>query len=328
MHEQLLEILAEPGTGADLELRHARSSAGVIEEGELVSKETGRVYPVVRGIPRFVDPSNYAASFGMQWNRFREIQIDSESAGTHSRDRFDNETGWDAEQLHGKRLLDAGCGAGRFAEIAASRGAHVVALDLSSAVDAAKTTLERFENCDVVQGSVLDPPLKPGTFDFAYCIGVAQHTPSPEDAVRAVVKTVKPGGRFALTIYARRPWTKLNAKYVIRPITKRMPRDALLRSIETVMPVAFPIAERLFSVPKLGRVAQFMVPVAVYLERDRPGWPREQRYREAILDTFDMLSPQFDAPMTWQEVESVLDGLRAADWQFKTRVPINVIGTR
>src|SRR5205814_6750829 len=118
-------------------------------------------------------------------------------------------------------VLDAGCGAGRFAEVAAARGANLVALDMSSAVDAAAKTLAPFSNVDVVQGSILDPPLKRHSMAFAYCIGVAQHTPDPPRAVSQVIGTVRPGGRFAFSIYARRPWTKLNAKYLVRPLTRR-----------------------------------------------------------------------------------------------------------
>jgi SAM-dependent methyltransferase len=225
-------------------------------------------------------------------------------------------------------VLDGGCGAGRFAEIAAARDANLVALDMSSAVDATKQTLARFRNVDVVQGSLLEPPLRRGSMDYAYCIGVAQHTPSPEDAVRQVVESVRPGGEFAFSIYARRPWTKLNAKYLIRPLTKRVPKEVLLDAIERVMPVAFPLADRLFSLPKVGYLARFMVPLAVYAREDRPGWTHEQRYREAVLDTLDMLSPAFDSPMTWREVERVLEQVKASRWTFQTRVPVNVVGTR
>jgi SAM-dependent methyltransferase len=334
MREQLLEVLAEPKTGAALELRDARPSRGTngggtqIEEGTLVSTETGRRYPIIRGIPRFVDPSNYTASFGMQWNAFRDVQLDSAGGGTHSRDRFEEETHWSEAHLKGKWVLDGGCGAGRFAEVAAARGASLVALDMSSAVEAAKQTLAAFPDADVVQGSLLEPPLKRGSMDFAYCIGVAQHTPSPKEAVRQVVESVKPGGEFAFSIYARRPWTKLNTKYLIRPVTKRLPKETLLNAIERVMPVAFPVADRLFGVPKLGYLARFFLPVAVYDAKERPTWDREQRYQEAVLDTLDMLSPAFDSPMTWREVEKVIRKTGAERWQFQTRVPVNVIGTR
>jgi SAM-dependent methyltransferase len=327
MREELLDVLREPSTGARLELRDARSASGGIEEGSLVSVETGRAYPIVRGIPRFVDSSNYTASFGLQWNHFRSAQIDSEtSGGGYSRSRFDAETGWTTEHLRGRRVLDAGCGAGRFAEIAASYGAQVLALDMSSAVDAAKKTLARFPNVDIVQGSILEPPVARESMDFAYCIGVAQHTPAPPLAVQKVVETVKPGGEFAFTIYGRRPWTKLNTKYLIRPLTKRLPKHVLLAAIERVMPVAYPVANRLFALPKIGRVAKFVIPVAVY--QDRTGFSPEERYRESVLDTFDMLSPEFDSPMTWREVRSVFNDSKVCRYDFRTRIPINVTGVR
>ncbi len=325
MREKLLSVLAEPGTGAALELRNAKGSNGRIEEGELVSSATGKIYPIVRGIPRFVEGETYAETFGMQWNAYRDFQLDSSTGATHSRDRFDAETHWDEETLRGKWTLDAGCGAGRFAEIAAARGAELVALDYSSAVEATAKTLARFDNVDVVQASLLEPPFRPGAFDFAYCIGVIQHTPDPPRGVREVVRVVRSGGRFSFSIYARQPWTKLNAKYLLRPVTKRLPPKLLRAGIEAVMPVAFPVTEVLFKLPVVGKVAKFTIPIANY---NRGDFTYEQRYREAILDTFDMLAPAFDSPMTAAEVENELRAVGAASWQIQTRVPVNVIGAR
>ena len=326
MRPSLLDILAEPRTGAPLRLEGAREVGGRIEEGRLVSTAGGRTYPIVRGIPRFVEGGNYADNFGMQWNRFRREQIDSATGGTHSRRRFDDETGWTAERLAGRRVLDAGCGAGRFAEVAAARGAELVALDFSSAVDAAKETLAGFPNADVVQGNLLEPPFRPGTFDFAYCIGVVQHTPDPPAVIRNVVACVRPGGEFAFTIYGRRPWTRLNGKYLLRSITRRVPQDKLLAAIQASMPVLFPITDKLFRLPVVGRAAKFAIPVANWV--DRAEFTREQRYQEAILDTFDALAPRYDSPMTWQEVEAPLREAGAASWEFRSRVPVIVTGTR
>ena len=51
---------------------------------------------------------------------------------------------WLPEDLHGKRLLDAGCGTGALAVEAARRGAHVVAVDLSSTlIELARTRAPR-----------------------------------------------------------------------------------------------------------------------------------------------------------------------------------------
>jgi SAM-dependent methyltransferase len=326
MREKLLEILREPVSGATLTLKAARTSGGQIEQGELLSSATGRSYPIVRGIPRFVPPESYAESFGLQWNKYRDVQLDSESDAQYSRARFDAETGWTENDLRDRWCLDAGCGAGRFAEVAASRSPNLVAMDLSSAVEAAKRTLEPFPQVDVVQASLFEPPFASGTFDFVYCIGVIQHTPDPRRAVDTVVRLTKPTGRFAMTIYGRRPWTKLNGKYLLRPITRRLPQPVLLRAIETAMPVLFPVTDVLFRVPVLGKVAQFALPVANRVERT--DFTRERRYAETVLDTFDSLSPRYDSPMTWREVEAVLRAVPATQWEFRRRVPVECVGVR
>jgi SAM-dependent methyltransferase len=326
MREELTEILAEPGTQAPLELTISRGSAGVIEEGTLTSTATGKPYPIRGGIPRFVEADSYAESFGRQWNRFREVQLDSHNGASYSRTRFDAEIGWTTEQLSGRWVLDAGCGAGRFAEIAAGRGAKLVALDISTAVEAAARTLSSFKNASVVQGSILEPPFREGSFDYCYSIGVMQHTPEPPQGIASVVRCVREGGAFALTAYARRPWTKLYSKYLLRPVTVRLPPERLLATIEKMMPVAFPVTDVLFRIPWLGKVAKFALPVANYV--DRSDLTREQRYHEAVLDTFDMLSPTYDSPLTWQEVEAAIQNAGASTWQFRSRVPINLLGTR
>src|ERR1700722_13144291 len=100
----------------------------------------------VDGVLNFISDSSvdYCTNFGDQWQRFRNIQIDSLSGSTESRDRFFRETGVDPKWLAGKLVLDAGCGAGRFSEIALQAGASVVAVDLSDAVHACRRTLSSF----------------------------------------------------------------------------------------------------------------------------------------------------------------------------------------
>ena len=56
------------------------------DENALVCTACGSPYPIVRGLPRFVSSDNYAASFGMQWNRHPRTQLDSETGLTISRD--------------------------------------------------------------------------------------------------------------------------------------------------------------------------------------------------------------------------------------------------
>jgi ubiquinone/menaquinone biosynthesis C-methylase UbiE len=284
-------------------------------------------YPITRGIPRFVPEDNYASSFGYQWNRFRREQIDSINGMTQSERRFRTETAWPDGWDHGKWILDAGCGAGRFLEVATrSPHAQVVGIDISNAIDAAAQTVAGRPNAHLVQASILNLPFRPRSFDGVYSIGVIQHTPDPAGAVRSLSRVVRDGGRIAVTIYERRRFTPLYSKYWLRPLTRRMPPRTLLTLIQAAMPVAFAVTELLFRIPVLGRLFQFLIPVANYV------YDREltisQRYRWAILDTFDMLSPAYDIPQREADVRHLLAEAGLAD---VTRLPnpgLNLVAVR
>ena len=179
MRDAFLEVLVSPETGAPLKLAEsAIRNDDKVEQGHLYSDDGTETYRVVDGIPRFVDETNYADNFGLQWNHFRQIQLDSFSGLSISADRFWAATGWDPKMLEGKWVLDAGCGAGRFAEVALSAGANVVALDYSSAVDACSSNLAEHPNLHLVQADIFNMPFKDGFFDFIYSLGVLQHTPN------------------------------------------------------------------------------------------------------------------------------------------------------
>ena len=131
MKTELLELLRGPTTGQHLTLEADGNNSQLIDVGWLVSEDGQHRYPIRNGIPRFVPQSNYADNFGMQWNHFRQIQLDSHSGLPISSDRFWLATNWTPADLKDQWVLDVGCGAGRFAEVALKAGAKLVALDYS-----------------------------------------------------------------------------------------------------------------------------------------------------------------------------------------------------
>jgi ubiquinone/menaquinone biosynthesis C-methylase UbiE/uncharacterized protein YbaR (Trm112 family) len=310
MRLSLLDRLACPDCVASLACEaHATASDGDVETGVLRCTGCAKTYPIRNGIPRFVEDDNYAASFGLQWNRFRAEQIDAINGFNLSAERFHAETGWPREWLSGKWILDAGCGAGRFTDVASGAGAEVVGVDISNAVDAAKATLKGRKNVHLVQASIYALPFRPGAFDGAYCIGVIQHTPDPLSALRALPRFVRAGGRLGFFIYERKRWTLLYSKYLVRPFTTRLSSPALLRLIRITMPVLFPLTEILFRVPVVGRLFAFMIPVSNYVgvnTRTNGGLSMRERYRWAVMDTFDMLAPRYDQPLTFAEASAAL----------------------
>jgi len=272
---------------------------------ELTCPNCSKGFPVVGEIPRFVPKENYAESFGLQWNRFANTQIDSKVGTNRSEIRFREETLWDERDLNGKLVLDAGCGSGRFSEIALKLGASLIAVDYSSAVEASKQNLSAPDKL-IVQGDLAALPILDQTFDFIYCIGVLQHTSEPARIVKELLRCLKVGGEITLTFYENSSWHVLwYSKYVVRPLTKRLPKALLLKVIEKTSPIWFPLTSFLFSLPgNLSRGFRFLIPVANYVEYKYAN-PKIAR-DEAILDTFDMLSPSYDKPIKKSEIHSWL----------------------
>lgn len=325
MKRKLLEILICPKCSGSLNL--STKNIGEIIEGEFDCQNCGAKYQITDGIPRFIELDNYASSFGYQWNLFRKEQIDSHNGTTLSADRFWKETEWTNDEFKGKWILDAGCGAGRFLDVSSTVEADVVGIDISNAIDAAKKNLEGRENVHFVQASIYELPFRAESFDFCYCIGVIQHTPSPESSLRSIAKMVKKKGEIAVTIYERRKWwTMLYSKYWLRPITKRMSKESLLTLIKGVMPIAFPLTDVLFRIPVLGKFFMFSIPIANYVHERQLN--RKQRYAWAILDTFDMLSPQFDSPMTEAEASKILAESGVNEISRLTDSGLNLVGKR
>lgn len=310
MQTKLLEILVCPKCHGELACGAKEVEAdGDITTGTLRCANCNDEYQIISGIPRFVERDNYASSFGLQWNLFKAEQVDNLNGFKISENRFYSVTEWKKEWLDGKMILDAGCGAGRFLDIVSQANAEVVGVDLSISVEGAKTNMAGRKNVHLVQASIYELPFRPETFDGCYCIGVVQHTPDPQKTLKSLAKMVKEAGRIAFFIYERKAQTLFYSKYLIRPLTKRLGNKNLLRLIKISMPILFPITEVVFRIPYLGKYFRFLIPVANYVkgsELSIPELSMRDRYRWALMDTFDMLSPEYDLPQTIDEVRTAL----------------------
>lgn len=303
MKAELLTRLRCPLTGQNLVL--VAGGSDLNGDGWLETEDGAYRYPLRNGIPRFVSEDNYASNFGMQWNHFSKTQLDSYSGNPISKNRFLNATGWGVEDLQGKWVLDVGCGSGRFAEIALSLGANVIALDYSSAVDACFANLNHYPNLHVLQGDIYSLPFEAESFDFIYSLGVLQHTPDVEKAFSMLPPLLKKNGKICVDIYWKRFRTMMHMKYLLRPITKRIPKDRLFNWLGVVTPSMLKVSQSLGAIPYVGRLLKRLIPVADYTGL----YPLDpQQLREwALLDTFDMLGPEFDNPQTSRRLKYMLE---------------------
>ena len=205
MKNHHLLLLCDPETREDLSLIDPIYVGDEIHRGHLVSPSNS--YPITNGIPRFVRDEGYSDNFGYQWNRWAQVQFEDQNLGGpmqgHTTAMFEAITGFTRESLNGKTVLDMGCGPGRFTDVAVNIGANVVALDYSSAIDAAKANFVG-KKADIlfVQGDALCLPLKDNSVDFSFSIGVLHHTPWPTIGVLEAQRVTGRGGQFAIRVYS------------------------------------------------------------------------------------------------------------------------------
>ena len=284
MKARSLEVFVCPACYGALRLRQKGRGAEILE-GDLTCLTCGSSYPITNGIPRFVRTESYAQSFAFQWQRFRTVQMDSINGGATSDATLSATTGWSDDEYAGRRLLDAGVGAGRFAERAAAKGAEVFGIDVTTAIDATYRNIGHLDNVHLAQADLFALPFRDNTFDLAYSIGVLHHTPDPPAAFAAVARALAPGGKIAIYVYARYgPSHRFSD--AIRLVTTRLP----LRVTWVLSSVAVPLYW-LYRVPVVGRLFSVALPISM-----------EPKWRWRWLDTFDWYSPTHQSKYLYPEV--------------------------
>jgi SAM-dependent methyltransferase len=99
----------------------------------------------------------------------------------------------------GMRVADLGCGVGMVTELLVELVGlygHVVGVD-SSPAQLAQTRVKLgggTKNLSLVSASATETGLAPDSFDLVYCRFLLMHVPQPEQALREMLRLLKPGG--------------------------------------------------------------------------------------------------------------------------------------
>lgn len=233
MKTRLLDFLACPECGSSaLRLNAFATEGEEIIEGVLACNACERTYPVIGGVPRLLPDALIGSLIRYHPNYFRRHDVaprgqseNDEVARTltfysYARAKLftpDPDPGvlayWQrslsmripgVKGVRGKLGIDAGCGEGRYTYCLAERGAEVIGLDLSEAVNFAYLRNRNSPRAHVVQGSIYQPPFRRGRFDFVMSTGVLHHLPDPQRGFQALVPLVHPGGAVHVWVYGLR----------------------------------------------------------------------------------------------------------------------------
>jgi SAM-dependent methyltransferase len=191
----------------------------------------------------------------------------------------------------GKRVLDVGCGMGRYSYVAAQLGAAtVVGFDRHDGVYAAHRLTAPLGTVKLVRANIFEPPFRRGSFDSIMSIGAVHHTGDAHRAICALVELLRPGGQLFIQVYASRG-------------TRRDRWNAQLLHLSNKLP------KRLSYACAPGLVALMYVPVARHLMRvishyvTLVSYSARRTFRRNVADTIDWHCAPYKSFHTHDELE-------------------------
>lgn len=133
----------------------------------------------------------------------------------------------DRVSLHGKRVVDIGCGGGILTESLRLQGADVVGIDAGEGpLKVAKLHLFEsgldidYRHCTAEELAASEP----NSFDVVTCMEMLEHVPDPASVISACATLVKPGGRLFFSTINRNPKAYLlaviGAEYLLNMLPK------------------------------------------------------------------------------------------------------------
>lgn len=272
-------------------------------------------YPVINHIPRLIPqyafklPGDHTAScndakarefhqvwhktqfsFGRQWLKY-DVQAMDEDRKT-----FENKTGFPIGNLAGIKVLDAGCGGGRYAFVTGTAGATVFAADISPAVEKTLLLCKDLPHVNIVQANLMALPFHDRSFDLVYSIGVLHHTPDTRKAFESLLRYLKPGGVISIWLYPKWSPFRETMNQFWRSFTTRMPHFAVHVFSKMVSPFGA------FRGHVYRSNYRFLARLLWQTEKFFPGISNHPDPRQRICDTFDWLTPQYQWHHTDTEV--------------------------
>lgn len=203
------------------------AAAALLEASAALPRATSSVPPDDSETPQDATANHY----GALWGGFSPEHYFDEATAL-LRARFER-NGFDLASIAGQRVLDAGCGGGRYSVALKRLGfGEVVGADWS--VQGIAVANERVAQAGIAgvsyrRADMLELPFESGEFDFVFSNGVLHHTYNTQRGIDEMRRVLKPGGRGWLYLYHRPGGLDRLTHYVARLLLKRANKEVCRR---------------------------------------------------------------------------------------------------
>ena len=316
-----------------------------------VGGDCHEVYPVIDGVPRILLGESrtlvYARKRGWFGSTLAETfahwapRSSMETADLRIVRRFDEEwsrfAGVGSEEQNrlfddyfdvvppgllapGILTLDAGCGAGRWANEIQRHGNRVIAVDLGFSIELAERNTRDTGRVACVQGDVRRVPIRNGAIAFTYSLGVLHHIADTEAALTELARVTQPNGTCLVYLYYalddRSPLYRGLFRLVdaLRRFSSRLPQPLLVGfSTLTAALVYWPFARAAAALERMGlsSIARAL-PLSFYAHLS---------FETMRNDSLDRFGTQLEKRYTLARVEELMTRAGFAEARASRRMP-------
>ena len=270
---------------------------------------------------------HYTDSFGVEWSEYPDVQLDSKKKydWNISESRLELVLGFPLDFLLNKKVIEIGCGPGRFSEIFKKYCKDLTLVDASDAIKHNPTSHDK--NVFSYQKDFTDEAFieeNKNKFDIVFCRGVIQHTEDRAKAIQSLFKYAKinPQGLVIFDVYSRRKsdffYFLTNFKYFWRRILPKIIKvekfiKILNNNLEILIKIHsfFQKLTRNFLFRNLSRFFPFINIIVMpnYL-KDHPGI-NDKKYQSRLIASIlvDGIYSHYDNPMTMKDINFVLSNI-------------------
>jgi len=249
-------------------------------------------------------------SFGDEWKKFH--QFGNEDINRLAAEYFDI--------IPDSKMLEVGCGSGRWTRVLSPKVGIVDAVDPSDAIYAADELLKDFSNVRLTKAASENLPFEDNTYDLVISIGVLHHIPDTLKAMKDCVSKVKPGGYFYTYLYYKLENRGLLFRAfffvsnLLRKVVSALPgsiKKIVCDVLAVVVYMPFVLLSRLFYKAGFKKLAD-KIPLSTY---------KDKSFFIIRNDALDRFGTKLEQRFTRQQIQEMMIACGLVNIKFSEKMP-------